>query len=68
MSQFCFLLKLLLKLIGAVFLVISTKKRLMCSEIGTPKSSIINMELAELRWGVGRSEVSEEKDGKKLCQ
>lgn len=38
----------------------------MCSEIGTPKSSIINVELAGLKWGVGRSEVSEEEDGEKL--
>lgn len=41
----------------------------MCPEIGTPKSSIINVELAELRWGVGRNEGSkEEKGGKKLGQ
>lgn len=37
----------------------------MYSEIGIPKWSIINVELAELRWVVGRSVVSGE-DGKKL--
>lgn len=43
------------------------KKILMCSEIGTPKWSIITVELAEWWWGVGRM-VTEEEGGKKLGQ
>ena len=26
----------------------------MCSEMGTPKSGVVNVELGELKWGVGR--------------
>lgn len=37
----------------------------MCLEIGAPKWNIINVELTEVRWGVGRRVVREE-ESKKL--